>query len=922
MHGGRALLAAVLVLMLLISGAYANIAPNQGNNKKLIPSPVKPDLQAGPASALSNTSTEFLTYTNSSAFPTTVWETSQSQPAGLPPSNTTLTYLDQSVLKLITTPIYNGSTLFEPGEQINSSQTGSSSAPVPTHSDAWGWISSLRSLPESIAIPSGHWVFNVGLNVTSSAGTGTTGKLLVGVEAYSYNSSSNKFNELFGTENLTMSLATAAGGYHTVQLVVNAPRVNFSPSESLFIEYYLNASSFSPYNSFAVEFQVGGTNGGGYNFIFPDFGWVKGTVSPSTSQVRLGGNLIQVGPGGVFNVSVVPQYYTINVNQTGYENASETILVISGETTIVAINLTKQYSVDFIEKGLSPGTTWSVELNGTNKSAATTTLVFDVVNGTYDYTIWSVNGYKLQSTSSSSVVVGGSNSSITVNYSPVLYVVTFHETGINNGTKWGVDINGNASTSISSYLHLSLPNATYQYYMLKVPGFVLAGAEYGNITVNGSGFQVPIAFYEYTFALKVVETGLPTGTNWSAAVGGLSLSSKTSTITFEEPNGTYSVSVSGVVGYNQSVNPPLVSIFNGSRTVEVNFSQAFYNVVFRESGLSSGLNWSVTVDSTTHYSTGSTIVFYEPDGSYVYNVSQPSGFKMTSSDGILRVNGSGLSVSLNFTTASAPNGSGYNLFGFSSQIWMFIIIVGALIALEVTTSVMYYRKGRHGNEKRSRSRDEEEAPAGQTNAGNMTVTQMLMDRPSQGWQSDGNGRTLNGSGASDSAHSSVLQSPPGLSGITKQQYADMIEGGNSYAVFEPNASHSMELFEAGLTKGFKGLCFTRQYPEKFGQKFAFDGTAVFWLSNIGSENSIRPKDLEKITLQCNENLNKWKCIILIDGLEYLITNNGFLTVLKMIQFLRDATAVNKSILILSVNPNAIGENEVNLIMREVDKVLR
>ena len=719
-----------------------------------------------------------------------------------------------------------------------------------------------------------------------------------------------------------MSLATAAGGYHTVQLAVNAPRINFSPSESLFIEYYLNASSFSPYNSFAVEFQVGGTNGGSYNFIYPDFGWVKGTVSPSTSQVRLGGNLLQVGPGGVFNVSVVPQYYTINVNQTGYQNASETILVISGETTVVAINLTKQYSVDFIEKGLSPGTTWSVELNGTNKSAATTTLVFDVVNGTYDYTIWSVNGYKLQSASSSSVVVGGSNSSITVNYSPVLYAVTFHETGINNGTKWGVDINGNASTSISQYLYLSLPNATYHYKMLKVSGFVLAGAEYGNITVNGSGFQVPVAFNEFTFALNVVESGLPTGTNWSAAVGGLSLSSKTSTITFDEPNGTYSVSVSGVVGYNQSVNPQLVSISNGSRTVEVNFSQAFYNVVFRESGLSSGLNWSVTVDSTTHYSTGSTIIFYEPDGSYVYNVSQPSGFKMTSSDGILRVNGSGLSVLLNFTTASAPNVSGYNLFGFSSQIWMFIIIVGALIALEVTTSVMYYRKGRHGNEKHSRSRDEEEAPAGQTNAGNMTVTQMLMERPSQGWQSNGNGRTFNGSGASDSAHSSVLGSPPGLSGITKQQYADMIEGGNSYAVFEPNASHSMELFEAGLIKGFKGLCFTRQYPEKFGQKFAFDDMAVFWLSNMGSENSIRPKDLEKITLLCNENLNKWKCIILIDGLEYLITNNGFLTVLKMLQFLRDATAVNKSILILSINPNAIGENEVNLIMREVDKVLR
>jgi archaellum biogenesis ATPase FlaH len=60
---------------------------------------------------------------------------------------------------------------------------------------------------------------------------------------------------------------------------------------------------------------------------------------------------------------------------------------------------------------------------------------------------------------------------------------------------------------------------------------------------------------------------------------------------------------------------------------------------------------------------------------------------------------------------------------------------------------------------------------------------------------------------------------------------------------------------------------------------------------------------------------------LLDGIEYLITNNNFLTVLRLVQSLRDQIAVNKATLLLSVNPSTLDSHQLNLLEREVDGVI-
>src|SRR4030067_737608 len=118
-------------------------------------------------------------------------------------------------------------------------------------------------------------------------------------------------------------------------------------------------------------------------------------------------------------------------------------------------------------------------------------------------------------------------------------------------------------------------------------------------------------------------------------------------------------------------------------------------------------------------------------------------------------------------------------------------------------------------------------------------------------------------------------------------------------------------------------CVTMNYPAKIRTKFDLGETPVVWLSNVGRENTIRPKDLEKLSLSLEQFLSKsGGGVVLLDGLEYLITNNNFITVLRMIQSLRDQITLHQSILIVAVNPSTMESHQLNLLEREFDGVIQ
>ncbi|MCK5309712.1 MAG: isoleucine--tRNA ligase, partial [Thermoplasmata archaeon] len=143
----------------------------------------------------------------------------------------------------------------------------------------------------------------------------------------------------------------------------------------------------------------------------------------------------------------------------------------------------------------------------------------------------------------------------------------------------------------------------------------------------------------------------------------------------------------------------------------------------------------------------------------------------------------------------------------------------------------------------------------------------------------------------------------------------------TYLIPEERSAKTYKYFKQSIDQGMAGYCVTRTFPEKVREKYQLGETPILWLSNVAKEDAVRPKDLEKLSLSLEEFLSSQGGVVLLDGIEYLITNNNFITVLKLIQSLRDQVAINRSIMLLSVNPSTMDDHQINLLRREVDAVI-
>ena len=162
---------------------------------------------------------------------------------------------------------------------------------------------------------------------------------------------------------------------------------------------------------------------------------------------------------------------------------------------------------------------------------------------------------------------------------------------------------------------------------------------------------------------------------------------------------------------------------------------------------------------------------------------------------------------------------------------------------------------------------------------------------------------------------------PVSSRIGENEAPALLKDSSSYLVREATPEEAYRLFLIAQTTGKKGMIITRLFPQKVRERFGLTDLPILWLSNVGKEDSIRPKDIEKLSLAAEQFLSREKGVVLLDAVEYLVTNNNFLTVLRLVQSIRDQVAVNKGVFLISVNPSTLDGHQMTLLEREVDHVV-
>ena len=91
-----------------------------------------------------------------------------------------------------------------------------------------------------------------------------------------------------------------------------------------------------------------------------------------------------------------------------------------------------------------------------------------------------------------------------------------------------------------------------------------------------------------------------------------------------------------------------------------------WRVTFTETGIPEGTQWSVVLNGVVHVSDRSTITFYEPTGTYTYQVRHHGGYQTSSPSGTVTVSGvGGATVHIAFTALGTSSSIGSNFNGTS-----------------------------------------------------------------------------------------------------------------------------------------------------------------------------------------------------------------------------------------------------------------
>ncbi len=143
--------------------------------------------------------------------------------------------------------------------------------------------------------------------------------------------------------------------------------------------------------------------------------------------------------------------------------------------------------------------------------------------------------------------------------------------------------------------------------------------------------------------------------------------------------------------------------------------------------------------------------------------------------------------------------------------------------------------------------------------------------------------------------------------------------GLSYVVKEQKAVRSFEIFTDQVTHNIQGLCVTRQYPAAVRQEWGLEETPIIWLSNQLGKVYVNPANIGILGDTIIRFIEKSDdSVIMIDGVEFLIVNNGFDKVLKMIHRITEVVMEFKSRVIISVDPRALDVREMALLERNME----
>ena len=163
------------------------------------------------------------------------------------------------------------------------------------------------------------------------------------------------------------------------------------------------------------------------------------------------------------------------------------------------------------------------------------------------------------------------------------------------------------------------------------------------------------------------------------------------------------------------------------------------------------------------------------------------------------------------------------------------------------------------------------------------------------------------------------ETPGGMEKAQKTAMKFELRKGYGYIIKETKPERSFEIFVDQVTHNIQGLCITREHPGIIRKKWGMEKTPIIWLSNQLGRVYVNPTNIGILSDTIIRFIEKsGDSVVMIDGIEFLIVNNDFEKVLRMVHHIAEATMEYKCRLIISVDPRTLDIRQMALLERNME----
>ena len=143
-----------------------------------------------------------------------------------------------------------------------------------------------------------------------------------------------------------------------------------------------------------------------------------------------------------------------------------------------------------------------------------------------------------------------------------------------------------------------------------------------------------------------------------------------------------------------------------------------------------------------------------------------------------------------------------------------------------------------------------------------------------------------------------------------------VEPSTVYLVKEDRPRLAFAMFRDAVDAGAAGMLVSREHPLKLEEIYGFKAETAFWLSKRADKYHLDPTELSLLSLKIGKLVEeKGKVVVLIEGVEYLITQNDFDAVLRFVNHMHEFVSLHDCSVIFVVDPRILETRQLALLER-------